>query len=138
MRADSVAIPIPRVPKEPQHRESRGSALQQLSCVPRPSAGRSCPYDGVSASDCIWPGSPSTPSRHWCPAAWGQKLVREVPVVSAANPATKAGICRSGAGEAGFATCCLKKLQFLWPELVTPTPAPISISVTLAGSAHHS
>lgn len=104
----SVAIPIPRAPKEPQHRETRGSALQQLTCVPRPSAESSCPSDRVSASDCIWPGSSSTPPRHQCPAGWSQKLVREVPVVPTANPATKAGICRSGAGESGLQHTALR------------------------------
>lgn len=37
-----------------------------------------------------------------------------------------------------LATYCLKKLQFLWPELVFPTPAAKSISLTQGSSAHHS
>jgi len=42
------------------------------------------------------------------PAARGQKLVTEVPVVPAANPAMAAGICRSGAGEAGLQSAALR------------------------------
>lgn len=124
MRADSVAIPIPRASKEPWLRESRGSALQQLSCVPLPCGGRSCPSDAVSASHRIWPGSPSTPSQHWYPAAWGQKLLRQVPVVPTANLATKAGICKSGAGEAGLQHIALRSSSYRGQSWSLPPQLP--------------
>lgn len=115
----------------------KGLCTTAVELCARPSAGRSCPSDGVSASDCIWPGSSSTPSRHQCPAGWGQKLVREVPRVPTANPATKAGICRSGAGETGLQHATLRSSSSHGQSWSLP-PVPISISLSLAGSDHHS